>query len=96
MLKENQQRLFDAFYESTHKNEHLDSRSELLVGLAAAVALNCYPCMKYYFLKAKELKITKGEISEVMAKVMAVSAAQKRVQAEDVMRKLKIDINDYR
>jgi len=96
MLKDNQQKLFDAFYESTHANEYLDTKTELLIGLASAIALNCYPCMKYYLMKAKENKIKKEEISEVMAKVMAVSAAQKKIQAETVMQKFKIELSDYR
>jgi len=94
MLNENQEKLFEAFYESTRRNEYLDTRTELLIGLSAAIALNCYPCMKYYFLKAREFKIMKEEIAEVMAKVMAVSAAQKRAQAEEIMQKLKLDFND--
>ena len=48
MLSDRQQGLYDAFYASTHQNEHLDSRTELLVGLSAAMAMNCLPCMRYY------------------------------------------------
>ena len=37
MLNDRQQKLYEAFYDSTHENAHLDTRSELLVGLAAAI-----------------------------------------------------------
>jgi len=84
MLKEKQKELYDAFYESTHENEYLDSKTELLVGLSAAISLNCQPCTKYYLEKAKKEGVKKGEISEVIAKVMAVSAGQKRLQIEEV------------
>ena len=93
MLKDNQEKLFDAFYQSTIDNAYLDTRTEILVGLASAISLNCYPCMKYYFTRAKEFKIKNVEISEVVAKVMAVSAAQKRIQSEEVIKKLKL--KDY-
>ena len=54
MLKDKQKELYDAFYESTHENEYLDSKTELLVGLSAAISLNCQPCTKYYLEKAKK------------------------------------------
>ena len=87
ILTKRQQELYDSFYESTHNNEHLDSKTELLVGLSAALALNCEPCTHYYLKKAKASKITKAEVSEVIAKVMAVSAGQKRLQAESIINK---------
>lgn len=74
---------YKAFYDSTINNEFLDAKTELLVGLAAAMALNCIPCQRYYLDRAKSAGITKGEISEVLAKVMAVSAGQKRLQFEE-------------
>jgi len=52
------------------------------VGLSAAMALNCAPCQQYYVRAAKAAGISSGEISEVLAKVMAVSAGQKRLQFE--------------
>lgn len=95
MFKDEQQTLYDAFYESTHNSQYLDSKTELLVGLSAAIALNCQPCTKYYLLRAKKAGINKGEISEVLTKVMAVSAGQKKLQTQEVFTKYKIDLNDY-
>lgn len=74
MLTENQNSTYNAFYESTHKNEYLDAKTEILVGLSAAIAINCKPCTNYYLLKAKRVGVSKGEIAEVLAKVMAVAA----------------------
>jgi len=48
MLTEKQQQAYEQFYESTHDNEFLDEKTELLVGLAAAMALDCAPCSNYY------------------------------------------------
>ena len=37
LTKEHQER-YEAFYESTHQNQCLDTKTELLVGLSAAIA----------------------------------------------------------
>ena len=95
MLRDEQKKLYDDFYESTHKNLFLDATTEILVGLSAAIALNCQPCTKYYLDKAKQMGIKKGEISEVIAKVMAVSAGQKRLQTGEVINKYKINLDEF-
>ena len=87
ILTENQNKLYNSFYESTHNNQHLNSKTEILVGLSAALAMNCEPCTHYYLKIAKKEKISRGEISEVIAKVMAVAAGQKRLQAQDILNK---------
>ena len=92
MLSKNQQKLYDAFYQSTHDNEHLNQKTEILVGLSAAIAMNCTPCTSYYLEQAKKAEISEGEISEVLAKVMAVAAGQKRLQTLEVLEKHKKDV----
>lgn len=89
------QKPYEAFYHSTHENEHLDSKTELLVGLAAAMAMNCSPCSSYYLNQAKQAGITKGEVSDVTAKVMAVAAGQKKLQMQDVLDKYAIDLDSF-
>ena len=42
--------------------------------------------------KAKQAKVSKGEISETLAKVMAVAAGKKRLQFQDVINKYDIDL----
>jgi len=95
LLTDKQQELYDSFYESTHNNEHIDTKTELLVGLAAAIAMNCKPCTSYYLIRAKKANISKGEVSEVLAKVMAVAAGQKRLQAQEVVEKYGIDLQPF-
>ncbi|WP_206201959.1 carboxymuconolactone decarboxylase family protein [Terasakiella sp. SH-1] len=95
MLTKKHQQRYDAFYTSTHKNEYLDQKTELLVGLSAAMAMNCLPCMDYYLREAKKAGISKGEISEVLAKVMAVAAGQKRLQLKEVVEKYEIDLDGF-
>ena len=96
ILTDKQQELYDSFYESTHNNEHIDIKTEILVGLSAALAMNCSPCTSYYLKEAKKATITKGEISEVLAKVMAVAAGQKRLQAQEVIESNGFDIESYK
>ncbi len=96
MLNDKQQRLYEAFTTSTHEGEHLDSKTETLIGLAAAMAMDCAPCTNYYMKLARQQKVSKEEISEVLAKVMSVAAGQKRLQMLDVMEKYKIDLSDYK
>jgi alkylhydroperoxidase/carboxymuconolactone decarboxylase family protein YurZ len=96
MLKEDQKKLYDAFYESTHNNEYLDEKTEILVGLSAAISLNCQPCTNFYLLKAKEAGIKKGEISEVVAKVMAVAAGQKKLQTQEVLSEFNINLAEFK
>ena len=91
ILTDNQKKLYDSFYESTHNNEYLNSKTEILVGLSAALAMNCEPCTNYYLNLAKKENISKGEISEVIAKVMAVAAGQKRLQAEAIINNSGLD-----
>jgi len=85
MLTKKHQEKYDSFYESTHDNEFLDTRTEVLVGLSAAIAMNCAPCSAYYLKQAKKTKISKGEISEIVAKAMTVAAGQKRLQVQEVI-----------
>ena len=92
MLTKRQQKLYNSFYDSTHNNEYLDQKTEILVGLSAAMAMNCAPCVRYYLQQAKQAGVSKGEISEVLAKVMAVAAGQKRLQMEEVLESYVIDI----
>ena len=85
MLTDRQQELYDRFYESTHENKHLDQKTEVLVGLSAALAMNCAPCTRYYLRQAGSAGISREEIAEVLAKVMAVAAGQKRLQMKEVL-----------
>ena len=96
VLTDKHQKLYNSFYESTRNNEHIDTKTEILVGLSAALAMNCSPCTSYYLKAAKKENVTKGEIKEVLAKVMAVAAGQKRLQAQEVIESNGIDIELFK
>ncbi len=91
MLTNKQRELYDAFYESTHQNKFIDEKTELLVGLSAAMAMNCDPCTEYYLHKANKAGIQTEILSEVLAKVMAVAAGQKKLQMQNVINRIQAD-----
>jgi len=80
-LSKIQQKLYSDFYESTCKGEVLDLKTEALVGLSAAMAMNCKPCTAYYIQSCRANNVSSEEVDAVLAKVMAVAAGQKRLQA---------------
>ena len=94
-LTERQQSKYREFYDSTRENQFLSKRETLLVGLAASMAVNCIPCQRFYLQDCKSAGISKGDIGEVLAKVMAVSAGQKRLQLQEVLDRFEIDLDDF-
>ncbi len=71
---------WSSFYESTTKGSVLDARIMILIALATAIAVDSEPCAEHYLTKCKEIGITDAEISDVLAKVMAVSAGKHKIQ----------------
>jgi len=57
--------------------------------------MHCSPCARYYLEQAKHRKISKDELSEVLAKVMAVAAGQKRLQTKEVVDANEIALDLY-
>jgi len=57
----------------------------ILIGLAAAIAVDCEPCAESYLTKCNEIGITDAEISDVLAKVMAVSAGKNKIKFSRVL-----------
>ena len=43
MLPEKQKQAYEAFYNSAAKNEFLDEKTTVMVQLASALAIGCYP-----------------------------------------------------
>lgn len=94
-MTDQQELKYKEFYGSTRDNQFLSKRESLLVGLAAAMAVNCLPCQRYYLQDCKSAGISKGDISEVLAKVMAVSAGQKRLQLQEVLDRYEIKLDEF-
>jgi len=94
-LSKVQQDLYDTFYESTNNDGVLENKTSLLVGLAASMATNCSPCTSYYLKMCKHSNVSKAEIQATLAKVMAVAAGQKRLQAKAVMDDMSLSLDDY-
>ena len=94
-MTERQQAIFKEFYASTRENQFLSKRESILVGLAAAMAVNCLPCQRYYLQDCRKEGIAKGDIAEVLAKVMAVASGQKRLQFQEVLDRYVIKLDDF-
>jgi alkylhydroperoxidase/carboxymuconolactone decarboxylase family protein YurZ len=71
---------WSSFYASTTTGSVLDERTMLLIGLTAAIAISCEPCVESYLAKCKEIDIPDAAIADVLAKVMAVSAGKNKIQ----------------
>ena len=92
-MTDKQRTLYDTFYESTIDDGVLGAKTGALVGLAAAMASSCEPCMAYYVSHCRKNGVTDPEMQAVLAKVMAVAAGQKRLQAEKVLKNYEIDFD---
>ncbi len=59
-----------------------------IVGLSAAMAMNCKPCTSFYIRLCKSNNVSADEIDAVLVKVMAVAAGQKRLQATEAFEEM--------
>ncbi len=80
MLNPKHADLWSSFYASTGCGAVLDERTMVLIGLAASMAIDCEPCTEAYLGACKKHSISKAEIADVLAKVMAVSAGKKKIK----------------
>lgn len=85
MLNSLQSDKWSSFYASTATGSVLDEKTMLLIGLAAAIAVDCELCMESYLTKCKEAGIADAAIADVLAKVMAVSAGKNKIQISRII-----------
>ena len=85
MLNSPHSAAWSTFYASTTKGSVLDERTMILIALATAIAVDCEPCAEHYLTKCKEIGITDAEVSDVLAKVMAVSAGKHKIKFSRVV-----------
>jgi len=74
---------FEDFYNKTRMNSQFDEKTNLLIFLATAMAIGCYPCMQFYLSQAEEVGLNETDISTVEAIVMAVSGGRVMMQHRD-------------
>ncbi|MCJ2541130.1 MAG: carboxymuconolactone decarboxylase family protein [Candidatus Thermoplasmatota archaeon] len=74
---------FEDFYNKTRMNGQFDNKTSLLIFMATAMAVGCYPCMQFYLSQAEEAGVTEEEIATVEAIVMAVSGGRVMMQFRD-------------
>jgi AhpD family alkylhydroperoxidase len=54
---------------------------EELIGISAAMAANCMPCLRYHVRKAESLGVSKPD----MARAAAIGSAVKQVPAKEIL-----------
>ena len=87
MLPDKQKKAYKAFYDSARHNEYFDEKTTILLHLASAFAIGCYPWMEHYLGVAKEMGIADKEIGAAQSIVMAVSAGRINAQFREVRKK---------
>jgi alkylhydroperoxidase/carboxymuconolactone decarboxylase family protein YurZ len=81
----NQKEAFDTFYNSARHSGIIDNKTSLMIHLAAAMAVACIPCAKYYLEQVDDVGISDDEISAIKSIVMAVSAGRVKMQFDEVL-----------
>jgi alkylhydroperoxidase/carboxymuconolactone decarboxylase family protein YurZ len=71
---------FEDFYNKTRTNDKFDNKTSLMIFMATAMAVGCYPCMQFYLSQAQEAGITEEEILTIESIVMAVSGGRVQMQ----------------
>ena len=89
MIPEKQAKSFNEFYNAARYNDTLDPKTILMIHLATAMAVACYPWIRSYLRVAKEEGITEEEIGAVKSVVMAVSAGRVRAQFKEIRIEMK-------
>ncbi len=84
MMVKNQKKAFVNFYNSARENKVLERKTTLMIHLASAMALGCYPLMDHYLGVAKREGLTDDEIGTVESIVMAVAAGRVNAQVREV------------
>jgi alkylhydroperoxidase/carboxymuconolactone decarboxylase family protein YurZ len=91
MLPEKHKKTYTAFYDSTVENDILDEKTTVMIQLASAFAIACYPWMEHFLGVAKEKGLSDNEIGAIQSIVMGVSAGRIRAQFREVRERIEYD-----
>lgn len=67
---------FDAFCNSIVSNGIIDPKTTVMIQLASAMAMACYPCMEILTAAAREKGVSDEELSAINGIVMVVGAGR--------------------
>ncbi len=82
-LPEVQMKAFEQFYSSARNNTVLDEKTTVMIHLASAMAVACYPCIQHYLSQVDKVGISEEEIGVIQSIVMAVSGGRIMMQYEE-------------
>jgi AhpD family alkylhydroperoxidase len=77
MLEPKMRRIYGEFYREIYFSEskHLDTKTQELISIAAALVAKCQGCIEGHIKKALAVGATKEEISEAISIALAINAA---------------------
>ncbi|HKV38006.1 MAG TPA: carboxymuconolactone decarboxylase family protein [Blastocatellia bacterium] len=95
MMEPKMRRIYGEFYREIYYSEkkHLDTKTQELISIAAALVAKCQGCIEGHLKKAMSAGATKEEISEAIAIACAVNAAA-IVDLTDIAA-VNLDINNF-
>ncbi|HEX8186189.1 MAG TPA: carboxymuconolactone decarboxylase family protein [Blastocatellia bacterium] len=77
MLERKMRRIYGEFYREVYFSEtkHLDTKTQELISIAAALVAKCQGCIEGHIKKAVSSGATREEISEAISIALAINAA---------------------
>ena len=77
MLERKMRRIYGEFYREVYFSEtkHLDTKTQELISIAAALVAKCQGCIEGHIKKAASSGATREEISEAISIALAINAA---------------------
>lgn len=77
MLERKMRRIYGEFYREVYFSEskHLDTKTQELISIAAALVAKCQGCVEGHIKKATSSGATREEISEAISIALAINAA---------------------
>ena len=72
MLPKTQDDAYNESYKSVRYNKILEQKTTLMLHMATAMAIGCYPWMEHYLGVAKENGITDDEIGAIQAVISGI------------------------
>lgn len=88
MLTSKQEQAFNEFQNVIRNNDILEPKTTIMLHLAAAMAVGCYPWMEHYLGVARREEITDEEIGVVLSIVMSLAGCRVRSQLQEVRQRM--------
>ena len=85
MLLDSQRKMFAEFNQFALRNGIADTKTAVMIRMAAAMAIGCYPWIQQLLVVGKENGVTDEEIGAIELNVMVVSAGRVMAQVDEAV-----------